>query len=105
MADLNTVETAPALQALLEQGFVDLYRAANPTATIVTVRQDVNAPVATARRRVDYVLALPGAAFTAQVVSSRVVLNRPQQEADGRSLWPSDHYGIFAELTLVPRPP
>jgi hypothetical protein len=50
------------------------------------------------------VLLLPGEAFTARVVSSRVVLNRPRQEPDGSSLWPSDHYGVFAELTLVPRP-
>jgi exonuclease III len=103
MGDLNTVETALALRELMAEGFVDVFREANPTTAGVTVLQDVNAPVPTARRRIDYVLLLPGSAFTGKVESSRVVLNRPRRDDDGTTLWPSDHYGIFAEVTLVRR--
>ena len=64
--------------------------------------QDVVGPASTARRRVDYVLLLPGRGVTASVVSSRVVLNQPEERADGSTLWPSDHYGVLAEIRLVP---
>ena len=64
--------------------------------------QDVGGPVSTARRRIDYVLLLPGGGVTASVVSSRVVLNQPEERADGGTLWPSDHYGVLAEIRLVP---
>jgi endonuclease/exonuclease/phosphatase family metal-dependent hydrolase len=103
MGDLNTVETAPALQELLAGGFVDAFRTANPTAAGVTVKQDVTAPTPTARRRIDYVFVLPGTAVTADVVSSRVVLDRPGRNGDGSTLWPSDHYGVFAEVVLRSR--
>ena len=102
MGDLNTIESAPAFRELLAEGFVDLFRAANPTAGGLTVWQDVVGPASTARRRVDYVLLLPGRGVTASVVSSRVVLNQPEERADGSTLWPSDHYGVLAEIRLVP---
>jgi endonuclease/exonuclease/phosphatase family metal-dependent hydrolase len=105
MGDLNTGETAPALHELLDAGFVDVFRAANADAPGATVWQDVNAPVATVRRRVDYVLLWPGRAVSADIRSSRIVLNRPRRDGDGTTLWPSDHYGIFAEIALVPRSP
>ena len=103
MGDLNTVETAPALQEIVAHGFVDAFRTANPTAAGATVRQDVTASTSTARRRIDYVFVLPGTAFTADVVSSRVVLDRPRHNGDGSTLWPSDHYGVFAEVILRSR--
>jgi hypothetical protein len=34
------------------------------------------------------------------VRESRVVLATPARRADGSTLWPSDHYGVLAELDL-----
>jgi hypothetical protein len=34
------------------------------------------------------------------VVASRVVLDAPGRRPDGRPLWPSDHYGVLAEIVL-----
>jgi hypothetical protein len=64
----------------------------------------VLAPGPTVRRRVDYVLLLPGSRVAARVVSSRVVLDTPGRRADGGPLWPSDHYGVLAEIRLSPPP-
>jgi endonuclease/exonuclease/phosphatase family metal-dependent hydrolase len=100
MGDLNTAEGAPALEAFLEHGFVDLFRAANPDARGATVWQRIREPSPTVVRRVDYVLLRPGDGFTADVVTSRVVLNTPGQRQDGGVLWPSDHYGVLAEVRL-----
>ena len=104
MGDLNTGESAAVLQELREQGFLDLFREANPTALGATVRQDVLAAVSTVRRRVDYLLLLPGSRVQARVLSSRVVLDTPGRRADGSPLWPSDHYGVLAEIGLSPTP-
>ncbi|HEU5197146.1 MAG TPA: endonuclease/exonuclease/phosphatase family protein [Methylomirabilota bacterium] len=104
MGDLNTGESAAVLQELREQGFLDLFREANPTALGATVRQDVLAAVSTVRRRVDYLLLLPGSRVKARVLSSRVVLDTPGRRADGSPLWPSDHYGVLAEIGLSPTP-
>jgi endonuclease/exonuclease/phosphatase family metal-dependent hydrolase len=101
MGDLNTGEAASALTAFLDQGFVDLFRAANPTAPGPTVWQRIDAPAPTAMRRVDYVLVWP-AGREASAVSARVVLNTPRTQDDGTVLWPSDHYGVFAELRVRP---
>jgi len=102
LGDLNTGDTAPALDELRQLGFLDLFRAANPAAVGATTRQDVLAPVPTVRRRIDYVLLLPGSRVEASVVSSRVVLDQPGRRADGGPLWPSDHYGVLAEIRLTP---
>jgi len=104
LGDLNTGESAEALEELRAQGFVDLFREANPTLSGATTRQDVLAPGPTVRRRVDYVLLLPGSRVAARVVSSRVVLDTPGRRADGGPLWPSDHYGVLAEIRLSPPP-
>ena len=102
MGDLNTAETAPALDAFREHGFVDLFRAANPAAPGLTVWQRIDAPAPTVLRRVDYVFVRPGEGREATAVSARLVLNRPGTREDGATLWPSDHYGVFAEVALRP---
>jgi endonuclease/exonuclease/phosphatase family metal-dependent hydrolase len=53
-------------------------------------------------RRADYVFVHPGAAGSLTVRDSRVVLNEPRRLADGEVLWPSDHYGVLAELEIEP---
>jgi endonuclease/exonuclease/phosphatase family metal-dependent hydrolase len=104
MGDLNTAETAPVLATFGDHGFVDLFRAANPTAPGLTVWQRIDAAAPTVARRVDYVFLRPGAGLEARVVSSRLVLNAPRpREAGAGMLWPSDHYGVFAEVRLVAR--
>ena len=104
LGDLNTGESAEAFDELRARGFIDLFREANPTLTGATTRQDVLAPESTVRRRIDYVLLLPGSRVAAHVVSSRVVLDTPGRRDDGGPLWPSDHYGVLAEIRLSPRP-
>jgi endonuclease/exonuclease/phosphatase family metal-dependent hydrolase len=103
MGDLNVTETAPALAAFLDHGFVDLFRAAHPEAPGLTVWQRIDAPAPTVFRRVDYVLLRAGAGVAADVVSGRVVLNTPRSRPDGGVLWPSDHYGVLVEVALGSR--
>ena len=104
MGDLNTAEAAPGLRAFLDRGFVDLFRAANPSSPGATTWQVITSPDSTVRRRVDYALMLPARQTAARVLTSRVVLNAPGQGPGGGPLWPSDHYGVFVELRLQPAP-
>jgi len=105
MGDLNASEDSPAIAVLTNgAGLVDAFRAANPTDPGLTVWQKVDAPYPMARRRVDYVFLAPGHGFAGQVRASRVVLNTPQRWADGRLLWPSDHYAVLADLDVFPTP-
>jgi endonuclease/exonuclease/phosphatase family metal-dependent hydrolase len=104
MADLNAAEGSPAIAALTEgAGFVDAYRTANPTLPGPTVWQRIEEPAPTVWRRVDYVFVVPGAEVAGRVLSSRVVLDTPRPRPDGKVLWPSDHYGVLAELEVFPR--
>ena len=98
--DLNHTEDSPAMRALLDDGLVDAFRRANPGEPGLTVWQRVTAPEPTVFRRVDYVLLAPGAASRGRVVHSRVVLDTPERRGDGTALWPSDHYGVMADVDL-----
>ncbi|MBI4014005.1 MAG: endonuclease/exonuclease/phosphatase family protein [Candidatus Rokubacteria bacterium] len=103
MGDFNSDEESPATRTLTGRaGFVDAFRAANPSAPGLTVWQPVHAPAPTVRRRVDYVFMLPGRAVPGRVRGSRVVLDAPGHLGDGKVLWPSDHYGVLAELEVFP---
>ena len=102
MGDLNTAEGMPALDAFRDHGFVDLFRVANPEARGATVWQRIREPASTVFRRVDYVLLRTGADQRADVVASRVVLDSPGRDAAGAVLWPSDHYGVLADVRLSP---
>lgn len=105
MGDLNATENSPAITLLTEEaGFIDTFRVANPTAPGLTVWQWVYAPRPTVFRRVDYVFLLPGRDFPGKVLSSRVILNAPRRLQDGKVLWPSDHYGVLAEVAVFPPP-
>ena len=42
----------------------------------------------------------PNGAPAPRVRGSRVVLDTPARRPDGSTLWPSDHYGVLAELEL-----
>jgi endonuclease/exonuclease/phosphatase family metal-dependent hydrolase len=99
--DLNTTDTMAAMGSLVRAGFVDAFRTANPDADGATVWQRIHWPTATASRRVDYVLLLPGVGVRGDVSTSRVVLRTPARLPDGTTLWPSDHYGVLVELSLA----
>ncbi len=102
MGDFNAVEGSPALAPFRESaGFVDAFRTANPLDSGPTAWQRIEAPEPTASRRVDYIFLLPGERVRGSVLSSRVVLNQPRRLQGGSSLWPSDHYGVLAELDLI----
>jgi endonuclease/exonuclease/phosphatase family metal-dependent hydrolase len=101
MGDFNAIESSAAIRALTEEaGFVDAYRRANPDAAGATVWQRIDAPWPMARRRVDYIFLVPGLDVQGDVGTSRVVLDSPHRLPDGTTLWPSDHYGVLAELVV-----
>jgi endonuclease/exonuclease/phosphatase family metal-dependent hydrolase len=100
--DLNHTETSAPIVALRETGMIDVFRAANPDEPGLTVWQRVEAPEPTVFRRVDYILLVPGTQFRGRVLGSRVVLNQPERRDDGSALWPSDHYGVLADIHLSP---
>jgi len=103
MGDFNSGEESPGIRTLTGRaGFVDAFRAANPSAPGLTVWQAIHAPTPTVRRRVDYVFLLPGRVAPGRVRASRVVLDTPRRLEDGKILWPSDHYGVLAELEVFP---
>jgi endonuclease/exonuclease/phosphatase family metal-dependent hydrolase len=103
MGDFNAVEDGAEIAALAGAGFIDAFRVANPAATGSTVWQRIGASESTVIRRVDYVFVLPGTTMDVGVRASRVVLNTPARLANGGVLWPSDHYGVLADLELLDR--
>jgi endonuclease/exonuclease/phosphatase family metal-dependent hydrolase len=106
LGDLNAAEDSVAITALTgDAGFVDAYRTANPTLPGPTVWQRIEEPVPTVWRRVDYVLVIPGTEFPGAIRSSRVILDAPRHLPDGKVLWPSDHYGVLAEVEIFPSLP
>jgi endonuclease/exonuclease/phosphatase family metal-dependent hydrolase len=101
MGDFNAPEHAPAILHLTQKaGLIDTFRLINPTTPGLTVWQRVHAPVPTVLRRVDYVFLLPGKAFPGRVRASQVILNTPHHLPDGRTLWPSDHFGVLSEVEV-----
>jgi endonuclease/exonuclease/phosphatase family metal-dependent hydrolase len=105
MGDLNAVESSAAIAGLVaEAGLVDSFRAANPGAPGFTVWQPVTVVERRAVRRVDYVFLAPGRLFSGAVAASRVVVDQPGRLPDGTALWPSDHYGVLADLAVFPPP-
>ena len=73
-------------------------RAPIPAAAGFTDGQDVEARGRRPQRRIDYVFLAPGQRAAGRVVGSRVVLDQPG--GPGRVRWPSDHYGVLAEIAL-----
>lgn len=101
MGDFNASERTPTIVYLTEKlGLIDTFRLMNPTTPGLTVWQRINASVPTVFRRVDYIFLLPGKVFPGRVHSSRVILNTPHQLPDGRTLWPSDHFGVLSEVDV-----
>ncbi|MGH7268239.1 MAG: endonuclease/exonuclease/phosphatase family protein, partial [Candidatus Rokuibacteriota bacterium] len=103
MGDFNAGPDSAPIRTLTEEaGLVDVFHAVNPAERGPTVWQHVFGPSPTVRRRVDFIFMLPGTKVPGRVVSSRLVVNTPGRLPDGRPLWPSDHYGVLAEIELRP---
>lgn len=101
MGDFNASESTETIQTLVREArLIDAYRAANPTDGGPTVWQRPDAQDPTVTRRVDFIFVLPGHAVATRVRSSRVILATPGRLANGVALWPSDHYGVVADLAL-----
>ena len=106
MGDFNADESSAAIAFLTgPAGLVDAFRRANPETPGLTVWQRIDAPAPTVFRRVDYVFLQDGLTLTNRVRSSRVVLDSPRPGPRGGALWPSDHYGVVADVDVVPRRP
>lgn len=106
MGDFNTPETSGVLTALRDEaGFVDVFRSANPEKPGPTVWQRIDVEQPTVSRRVDFIFLSDGPESGRRVRSSRIVLDRPGTLPGGAALWPSDHYGVYAEVELIlPKP-
>jgi exonuclease III len=110
MGDFNALEDSPAMATLThEAGFLDVFRRVHPTAAGFTCDQVLAAPTPTVSQRIDYLLLLPGAESPGTICASQIILNTPRRLGNGRVLWPSDHYGVLAEVEVfsgesTPRP-
>jgi endonuclease/exonuclease/phosphatase family metal-dependent hydrolase len=55
-------------------------------------------------RRIDYVLVRgPDTKLRGEPLVARLVGTEPTVLADGARCWPSDHYGVYAEIAAAPR--
>ena len=103
VGDFNMSDTSKELARLRDDGeFVDAFRLANPGTPGPTVWQRIRAPESSVSRRVDFIWLLNGKRSNLMVRSSRVVLDQPEHLSDGTVLWPSDHFGVLADLDLLP---
>ena len=109
MGDFNAVEDSEAMTTLTrEGGFADAFRVVHPTAAGYTSDQALTTPIATVTQRIDYVFIASGTERPGRILSSQVILDTPHDLPDGRTLWPSDHYGVLADIaldSLVPAEP
>ena len=96
--DLNMTDSSEAMRALTQLGLTDVFRAVHPDAPGYTVYQRPWAELRTVSRRVDFIFlgGIPDAAR--RVCGSRVIIDQPRRQTDGRTLWASDHYGLLADL-------
>ena len=109
MGDFNATESSPGIIKLQEEtGLVDLFRARNRDLPGFTVWQRITEERPTVYRRVDYIFFVEKSPATAQTAKtlgapiSRLVLDRPGRLVHGTVLWPSDHYGVLAEIFHAP---
>ncbi|WP_058834382.1 endonuclease/exonuclease/phosphatase family protein [Luteimonas abyssi] len=90
LGDFNAEADTPELGALAGAGFVDALATANPAAASQTT---LNPHYFERGRRIDHVFARG-----LRVLDAQRVLDRP--DADGT--WPSDHFGVHADVALEP---
>ena len=101
MGDFNALEDSAAMATFThEAGFYDAFRRVHPTADGFTSDQVLTTPAPSVSQRIDYILLLPGAEVPSSSCGSQVILNTPRRLQNGRDLWPSDHYGVLAEVEV-----
>ena len=101
MGDFNALEHSPAMAMFTSiQGFVDVFRFLNPDSPGLTCYQHPYASTRTVSRRIDYLFVIPGTHHQTQMRTSQIFLDTPQPMRDDQTLWPSDHYGVFAEVAI-----
>jgi len=95
--DFNDVPSSPAVQQLIQNGFVDLFGALHPQENAIT--WDNQNPymkyhqVQLPDRRIDLVLANDAFLSRWPLKSAEIVLSRPSPEG----LFPSDHYAVLVQ--------
>lgn len=110
LGDFNNPPDSTAVRIAKSAGFVDTYaRARGPECV---QRGDLGCsggptdgeesfsrfPTRPMRARIDYVMARPRAGCALKAESRRIA-DVPEPRADGRYLWPSDHYGFVSTVT------
>jgi endonuclease/exonuclease/phosphatase family metal-dependent hydrolase len=99
MGDFNALEDSAAMATFThEAGFHDAFRRVLPAAGGFTSDQVLTESAPTVSQRIDYILLLPGAEVPGSICGSQVILNSPRRLPNGRVMWPSDHYGVLAEV-------
>lgn len=96
VGDFNTLEGGPVWQAVIDAGFVDGFRQAEPDDPGLTSGQDIDVAESTVSRRIDYVFVRPGTE-PPQLTDGAVIGDAPVpfSGSDGQTVvWPSDHYGV-----------
>lgn len=96
LGDFNAVVSSPELQPLLTD-YVDVYGSRHADPDAQPANTTLNPAFFDSGRRIDHVFAERG---RFEVTDARIVLDRPGN--DGH--WPSDHFGLFARLRLLPAP-
>ena len=101
--DFNTEEGSPVWQAVVDGGFVDGFRAAEPSAAGFTGGQAIDDPSPTVDQRIDYVFVRPGSELLtpteAEILGDAPV---PFEGSGGEAVvWPSDHYGVAVSLPFA----
>ncbi len=101
--DFNTLEGGPVWQAVIDAGFVDGYREAEPDAAGFTSGQDIADPEPTVEHRIDYVFARAGS--EAATPADGEILGDQPVPFDGSEgetvVWPSDHYGVAVSFPFA----
>jgi len=99
--DFNARESSPQIE-LLSASWIDSFRRAHPDEAGATCCVDdlANADEVL-EKRIDYLFVAPGTADGegVRIGSSRRILARPAAVGGGW-LWPSDHVGLFSELSF-----
>jgi endonuclease/exonuclease/phosphatase family metal-dependent hydrolase len=100
--DFNAEEDSPQIKQLMGE-WTDTYRLIHPLdAGLTCCIEELEDPDANALDlRIDYLFVRHGADFDFQIKSSDLAFSHPYPTQEGY-LWASDHFGVWADLELVP---
>jgi endonuclease/exonuclease/phosphatase family metal-dependent hydrolase len=107
--DLNSEPTDPAIQRILQDGFVDALatagdatcaKAGDPGCSNSNMPLGDN-PTHNADHRIDFIFVLSGDGVTATVKDASRWDDQPVDIGGGHTLWPSDHIGMRVTIELT----